>query len=71
MYVLRTASEFVSLTSLKTRSFGLQIASAMGATVIATSSSDEKLKLAKQLGATHVINYKTHPNWDEEALKLV
>ncbi|KAK7676318.1 hypothetical protein QCA50_020701 [Cerrena zonata] len=42
----------------------------MGATVIVTSSSDEKLKLAKQLGATHTINYKTHPNWDQEVLKL-
>lgn len=52
-------------------SFGLQIAAAMGATVIATSSSDAKLELAKQLGATFVINYKTHPNWDEEVLKLV
>ncbi|KAK7688811.1 hypothetical protein QCA50_008351 [Cerrena zonata] len=50
--------------------FGLQIAAAMGATIIATSSSDAKLELAKQLGATFVINYKTHPNWDEEVLKL-
>ena len=52
-------------------SFGLQIASAMGASVIVTSSSDQKLELAKQLGATHVINYKAHPNWDEEVLKIV
>ncbi|KAK7675885.1 hypothetical protein QCA50_021177 [Cerrena zonata] len=50
--------------------FALQFASAMGATVIVTSSSDEKVKLAKQLGATHTINYKTHPNWDQELLKL-
>ena len=52
-------------------SFGLQIAVAMGATVICTSSSDEKLQFAEKLGAHHLINYKTHPNWDEEALKLV
>ena len=51
--------------------FGLQIASAMGATVIVTSSSDQKLELAKRLGAAHVINYKTHPDWDEEVLKIV
>ncbi|KAL1943208.1 hypothetical protein VTO73DRAFT_4283 [Trametes versicolor] len=50
--------------------FGLQIAVASGATVIVTSSSDEKLKVAKALGATHTINYKTTPNWDEEALKI-
>ncbi|KAL1943195.1 hypothetical protein VTO73DRAFT_4270 [Trametes versicolor] len=50
--------------------FGLQLAVASGATVIATSSSDEKLKIAKSLGAAHTINYKTTPNWDEEALKI-
>jgi NADPH:quinone reductase-like Zn-dependent oxidoreductase len=50
--------------------FGLQIASALGATVIATSSSDEKLARAKSLGATHTINYKTHPEWQDEALAI-
>ncbi|KAJ6505331.1 hypothetical protein C8R45DRAFT_1070074 [Mycena sanguinolenta] len=50
--------------------FALQFAVASGATVIATSSSDEKLKIATKLGAKHVINYKTTPNWAEEALKL-
>lgn len=50
---------------------GLQIAVASGATVIATSSSDEKLKIAKALGAAHTINYKTTPDWDEEVLKIV
>jgi NADPH:quinone reductase-like Zn-dependent oxidoreductase len=38
--------------------------------VIATSSSDEKLKLATQLGAKHVINYKRTPDWDEEVNKI-
>lgn len=51
--------------------FGLQFAVASGATVIATSSSDEKLKLAKSLGATYTINYKTTPNCAEEVLKIV
>ena len=37
--------------------FGLQIASAMGAQVIVTSSSDEKLERVKSLGASHGINY--------------
>ncbi|KAJ7167256.1 hypothetical protein C8R43DRAFT_169490 [Mycena crocata] len=50
--------------------FALQFAVASGATVIATSSSDEKLKIATKLGAKHVINYKTTPKWDEEVLKL-
>ena len=52
-------------------SFGLQFAVASGATVIATSSSDEKLKVAAKLGAKHVINYKTTPNWHEEVLRIV
>ncbi|KAF7355899.1 Alcohol dehydrogenase superfamily protein [Mycena venus] len=50
--------------------FALQFAIASGATVIATSSSDEKLKVATKLGAKHVINYKTTPNWAEEVVKL-
>ncbi|TBU38096.1 NAD(P)-binding protein [Dichomitus squalens] len=50
--------------------FGLQIAVASGATVIATSSSDKKLETAKKLGAKYVINYKKTPNWEEEVLKI-
>lgn len=50
---------------------GLQLAVASGATVIATSSSDEKLKIATSLGAAHTINYKKTPNWAEEVLKIV
>ena len=43
--------------------FAVQIAKAMGATVIITSSSDEKLQRARQLGADHLINYKSEPEW--------
>ncbi len=43
----------------------LQLARAMGITVIVTSSSDEKLKRAKALGAAHGINYKTTPDWSK------
>lgn len=50
--------------------FGLQIAKALGAKTIITSSSDEKLERARTLGADHTINYKTHPNWEEEVLKI-
>ena len=50
--------------------FALQFAVASGATVIATSSSDKKLSLAKTLGAKHLINYKTTPDWHEEVLKI-
>ncbi|KAL0067054.1 hypothetical protein AAF712_005838 [Marasmius tenuissimus] len=50
--------------------FALQFAVASGATVIATSSSDDKLKVAQKLGAKHLINYKKTPDWDKEALKV-
>ena len=50
--------------------FALQLAKSFGATVIATSSSDDKLEKLKQLGADHLINYKTHPEWGKEVLKL-
>jgi len=41
----------------------LKLAKAVGAEVIATSSSDEKLEQVKALGADHVINYKETPEW--------
>lgn len=50
--------------------FGLQFAKAAGAEVIITSSSDEKLERAKQLGADHIINYKSTPDWAKEARKI-
>jgi NADPH:quinone reductase-like Zn-dependent oxidoreductase len=45
--------------------FALQLAKALGAEVVATSSSDDKLARAKALGATHLINYKRTPEWDK------
>ena len=38
----------------------IQIAKAMGATVIATAGSDAKCDAIRALGADHAINYKTH-----------
>lgn len=43
--------------------FALQIAKLHGARVAITSSSDEKLELARGLGADITINYQTHPDW--------
>ncbi|KAH7130344.1 NAD(P)-binding protein [Dendryphion nanum] len=50
--------------------FVIQLAAAIGATVIATSSSEQKLKEAERLGAKHTINYREYPAWEEEVLKL-
>jgi NADPH:quinone reductase-like Zn-dependent oxidoreductase len=41
-----------------------------GARVIITSSKDEKLAKAKDLGADEVINYAKSPDWDKEVLRL-
>jgi NADPH:quinone reductase-like Zn-dependent oxidoreductase len=43
--------------------FALQIAKLVGARVIVTSSSDEKLARARDLGADETINYRTTPEW--------
>ena len=50
--------------------FAVQFAKAAGATVIATSSSDEKLERLKALGADHLINYRTSPDWGQAAATL-
>jgi NADPH:quinone reductase-like Zn-dependent oxidoreductase len=50
--------------------FALQFAKAVGARVIATSSSEEKLERLERLGADDLINYKTTPNWGEKAKAL-
>jgi len=44
---------------------GLQLSLALGAKPIITSSSDDKLARAKQLGAVAGINYRTQPDWEK------
>jgi NADPH:quinone reductase-like Zn-dependent oxidoreductase len=43
--------------------WALQIARLMGATVAITSSSDEKLERARDLGADFTVNYRDQPDW--------
>ena len=50
--------------------FALQFAKAAGATVIATSSSDEKLERVATMGADHLINYKEVEAWGPKALEI-
>ena len=47
----------------------IQMAKALGATVIVTAGSDDKCEACLKLGADHAINYKTH-DFAEEARKL-
>jgi len=50
--------------------FALQFAKMAGAKVIATSSNDQKLEKLKQMGADHVLNYRTETHWGKLAKEL-
>lgn len=50
--------------------WGLQIALAAGGSALITSSSDAKLERAREMGASHGINYRTTPDWDKEVWRL-
>ena len=50
--------------------YALLLAKARGATVILTSSSDDKLAIGTRLGADAVINYTTTPDWEREVRAL-
>jgi len=50
--------------------FALQFATLMGARVIITSSSDEKLARARELGAWQAVNYRQTPDWEKAVLEM-
>ena len=50
--------------------FALQFAKLQGARVILASSSDDKLAIARRLGADETINYKAQPEWDKAVVDL-
>lgn len=50
--------------------FALQLAKARGATVILTSSSDDKLAIGRALGADHLVNYRTTPDWERSVREI-
>jgi NADPH:quinone reductase-like Zn-dependent oxidoreductase len=47
----------------------IQLARAYGARVIATASTDQKLRKAKDLGAAHGLDY-SNDGWDEDVMRL-
>jgi len=69
-YKLKPGQTVLTLGTGGVSTFALQLARAAGATVIATSSSDQKIARLKEMGATHTINYKTNPNWDAAVLEV-
>ncbi|HEX6159208.1 MAG TPA: NAD(P)-dependent alcohol dehydrogenase [Thermoanaerobaculia bacterium] len=50
--------------------FALQFAKHLGARTILLSSSDEKLARGRALGADEVVNYRSHPEWQDEVVRL-
>jgi NADPH:quinone reductase-like Zn-dependent oxidoreductase len=50
--------------------FALQFAKLLGAHVIVTSSSDEKLQRAVNLGADEGLNYASTPEWGKEVRRM-
>jgi NADPH:quinone reductase-like Zn-dependent oxidoreductase len=68
--VVRPGDTVLTLGTGGVSIFALQIAKAAGARVIITSSSDEKLERAKELGADATVNYRRHPSWAEQVLEL-
>ncbi|KAF4472171.1 alcohol dehydrogenase [Fusarium albosuccineum] len=51
-------------------SMSLDEACTLPTAAVITSSSEDKLQRARQLGAQHTINYQTTPSWADEALRL-
>jgi NADPH:quinone reductase-like Zn-dependent oxidoreductase len=66
-----SAGETVLVTGIGggVSAFALQIARHLGARVVVTSSSDEKIERGRELGAAGGVNYK-NPDWGKEIVKL-
>jgi NADPH:quinone reductase-like Zn-dependent oxidoreductase len=67
---VRPGSTVVILGTGGVSMFALQFAKASGATVILVSSSDEKLERGRALGADHLVNYRSTPDWDAAVLAI-
>ena len=50
--------------------FALQIAGLLGARAIVTSSSDDKLVRARELGAWQTLNYRSDPSWSKTVFEM-
>src|SRR5690606_1280901 len=66
---LRPGDTLLTLGTGGVSSFAMLLGRTAGARVITISSSDAKLEQARALGASVLINYRTHPDWDREVRK--
>lgn len=67
---VRAGDTVVTLGTGGVSIFVLQLARLFGARVIVTSSSNDKLAQAKELGAWHGINYLERPEWADGVLEV-
>lgn len=67
---LKAGETVVTLGAGGVSVLALQLAKAMGARVIATSSSDAKLEKLRALGADATINYRSTPEWGNAVREL-
>lgn len=67
---MRERETVLTLGSGPVSLFALQFAKALGAKVIATTSDDARGARLRALGADHVVNYQTQPEWADHVRRL-
>jgi NADPH:quinone reductase and related Zn-dependent oxidoreductases len=67
---IRSGETVLTLGTGGVSMFALQLAKAAGARVIVTSSDDDKLQRAKELGADEVINFSRNPDWASKVIEV-
>ena len=69
-HVIQPGQTILTLGTGGVSVFAVQLAKALGARVIATTSSAAKAERLRELGADDVINYSETPNWGDRAREL-
>ena len=67
---IRAGQTVLTLGSGGVSTFAIQVAKALGARVIATTSSDRKVDALRRLGADHVLNYTRTREWGREVHEI-
>ena len=67
---IRTGHTVLTLGSGGVSIAALQLAKALGARVISTTSSSKKADILRKLGADEVVNYRDEPGWGKQVREL-